>query len=87
VGELGEVSEVAAGDHAGLVDHHDLPTAESPAIVGSAGTTVFEQQLGHGVRRHAGLRLEHTGGDGRHREAPYGHAGRSPRVDRGAHGA
>ena len=36
VGEVGEAGEVAAGDHAGLVDHHDLPAAESPAIVGRA---------------------------------------------------
>ncbi len=87
VGELGEAGQVAAGDHAGLVDHHDLPTAESPAVVGRAGTIVFEQQLGDGVRSHAGLRLQHTGGNRRHRQAAYGHAGRLPRVGRSAHGA
>jgi hypothetical protein len=67
VGEAGEAGEVAAGDHAGLVNYHDLPTTESPAVVGSAATVVFEQQLGDGVRRNASLCVQHTGGDGRHR--------------------
>jgi hypothetical protein len=87
VGELGEAGEVAAREHAGLVDYHHLPTTKAPAIVGSAAPIVLEQQLGDGVDTHARLRLQHSGGYRRHRRAAYGHAARLPRGSRSAHGA
>ncbi len=85
--QLREAREVAAGHHAGLVDHHHLPADQPPPLTGAAGAVVFEQQLGHRLGWGAGFGLQDPGRHRRHGQAPHGDAAGLPRSGGGAHAA
>src|SRR5581483_7920140 len=85
VGRLDHVdqgSEIGAGQHGGLVHHHDLPGTKPAGRIAPAVGVV--EEFGHGVGRDPRLFGQHAGGDGRHSQAPDGVAFPGPGVPGGA---